>query len=204
MRIKEIVDGNGELIGAVSTPESGSDLETVAPKTTDDNIRIAHQPYRYDMMARFGFLGMPFYENKEGEEDKVLSEIDNLLHKSKISMLEHYYKNPNKLKADFRYQKNKKINELPIVTRKNIEEITDNVLNIVEKFLKEAYDKKNINEIAVVEDKVIEDKSENEIAKKSDPKEIRDKNIVNIAGLITKKLGKEDIDKLITLLETNE
>lgn len=201
MKITEIVDSNGELIGANSTPESGADLETVANKTTDDNIRIAHQPYRYDMMARFGFLGMPFYENKEGEQDKVLAEIDKMLYESKMAMLEHYYKNPNKLKADFRYQKNKTLNELPEITRKNIEEITDGVLSVVENFLKEAFEKKNINEIAVVEDKVVDNKTEDEISKKTDGKDIRDKNIENIAGLISKKMDKEEIDKLITLLE---
>jgi hypothetical protein len=201
MKIVEIVNSDGELIGANSTPESGSDLDTVAKGTTDNNIKIAHQPYRYDMMARFGFLGMPFYENKEGEQDKVIAEIDQFLYKNKMAMLEYYYKNPNKLKADFRHQKDKKLNELSESTRKNIEEITDGVLSAVEKFLKEAFEKKNINEIAVVEDKVVEKKSEDEISKKSEDNDIRNKSINNIADLIAKKLDKSEINKLITLLE---
>lgn len=199
MKITEIVNGDGELIGNNSTPESGSDLETVAKGTTDDNIKIAHQPYRYDMMARFGFLGMPFYEGVDGED--VINEIDEKVFEYVSESMKYYYKNPNKLKTGYRNIQNKKLNEVPSNIIEYVKNISDGVLDVVENYLRKAFDKKKISESTVVEDKVISDKSEDEISKRSDDNDIKDKNINNIAGLISKKLDKNDINKLITLLE---
>ena len=199
MKITEIVNGDGELIGSNSTPESGSDLETVAKGTTDDNIKIAHQPYRYDMMARFGFLGMPFYEGVDGED--VINEIDEKVFEYVSESMKYYYKNPNKLKTGYRNIQNKKLNEVPSNINEYVKNISDGVLDVVENYFRKAFDKKKISESTVVEDKVISDKSEDEISKRSDDNDIKDKNINNIAGLISKKLDKNDINKLITLLE---
>ena len=58
----------------------------------------------------------------------------------------------------------------------------------------------NIDESKVVEDKMINKKSEDEISKKTDNSDIKDKKIQKVAGLIN-KLDKKDIDKLINLLE---
>ena len=200
MIIVEIVDDNGELIGLNSTPESGSDLETVANKTTDQNMSIGHQPYRYDMMARFGFLGMPFYEGVEGE-DQTLNEIDNKIYEFILESMKHYYKNPNKLKIDYRNTYNKDLNEAPEGINSYVKSISDGVLDIVESFIKRGVGKDNIDESNVVEDKMIDNRTEDELSKRSVDSEIKDKNIKNVAGLINKKLDKGDINKLITLLE---
>lgn len=200
MRIVEIVDDNGELIGLNTTPESGSDLETVASKTTDQNMGIGHQPYRYDMMARFGFLGMPFYEGVEGE-DETLNEIDNKIYEFVLESMKGYYKNPNKLKTDYRNIYNKGLNEAPTGINNYVKSISDGVLDIVEAFIKKGVNKDNISESNVAEDKMIDTRNEDELSKRSEDNNIKDKNIKNVAGLINRKLDKNDIDKLITLLE---
>lgn len=200
MRIVEIVDDNGELIGLNTTPESGSDLETVASKTTDQNMGIGHQPDRYDMMARFGFLGMPFYEGVEGE-DETLNEIDNKIYEFVLESMKGYYKNPNKLKTDYRNIYNKGLNEAPSGINDYVKSISDGVLDIVEAFIKKGVNKDNISESNVAEDKMIDTRNEDELSKRSDDNNIKDKNIKNVAGLINRKLDKNDIDKLITLLE---
>ena len=200
MRIVEIVDDNGELIGLNTTPESGSDLETVASKTTDQNTGIGHQPDRYDMMARFGFLSMPFYEGVEGE-DETLNEIDNKIYEFVLESMKGYYKNPNKLKTDYRNIYNKGLNEAPSGINDYVKSISDGVLDIVEAFIKKGVNKDNISESNVAEDKMIDTRNEDELSKRSDDNNIKDKNIKNVAGLINRKLDKNDIDKLITLLE---
>jgi hypothetical protein len=48
---------------------------------------------------------------------------------------------------------------------------------------------------------VVDKKGEDEIASKSKDKEVQSKELEKIAGLINKKLDKQDIDKLINLLE---
>ena len=68
---------------------------------------------------------------------------------------------------------------------------------IAQKLVK--YDE-NLNETKVVEDKVIGSKNEDEITKKGEDNDVRDKKLQKIAGLIN-KLEKKDIDKLINLLE---
>jgi hypothetical protein len=62
----------------------------------------------------------------------------------------------------------------------------------------------SLNEVAVIEDKVVDKKTEDEISKKSDDKGVREKNLQKIAGLINKKFHKQDIDKLINLLENKK
>ena len=74
-QIQEIIDSDGELIGVNDTPENGSNLETQANNTTDYNAKVGHQPYRYDMLGRFGFTLLPFFEGVEAQDDPLLDEI---------------------------------------------------------------------------------------------------------------------------------
>ena len=57
-----------------------------------------------------------------------------------------------------------------------------------------------IDESKVVEDKMVDKKSEDEISKKTEDNTIKDKKITQIAGLIN-KLDQKDVDKLKNLLE---
>ena len=78
----EIIDSNGELIGSDDIPTNGSDLETQANNTTDYNAKVGTQPFRYDMLGRFGFTLMPFMEGKENQGQQEL--IDDLAKEGKI------------------------------------------------------------------------------------------------------------------------
>jgi len=68
-------------------------------------------------------------------------------------------------------------------------------------FEKSFKDPEQIDEGVVIEDKVVDKKSEDEMSTKSKDTEVQGKELEKIAGLINKKLDKQDIDKLINLLE---
>lgn len=194
----EIIDTNGELIGREAAPTSGSDLESAANKTSDTNARIGQQPFRYDMLGRFGFTLMPFMEGKEnqGQTDLKLDLI-NLMAERYMEIMEYYYKNPNLLKSD--YRKMKENTDDP--KQKEHFETADKIISIVQEHFEKAFkEPETIDESSVVEDKVVDKKSEDEITNKSDDDEIKDKKLEVVAGLIN-KLDKKDKDKLKTLLE---
>ncbi len=201
MKITEIINSSGELIGSNDTPTSGSDLDTVAKGTTDTNLRTGHQPYRYDMMARFGFLGMPFFESAGDDKMKIFDEIDEAIFKNMVDTMAEYYKNPTLLKTDYREIYNKSLNDCPEKIKAKVRKLSDAVMEKVGENFKEAT-KTTIAESTIVEDMVVDKIAELEMSKKGDDNGIRNKDVTKIAGLINKKLDKKSITKLINLLET--
>lgn len=202
--INEIIDSNGELIGANDVPTSGSDLETRANNTTDYNQKVSQQPYRYDMMGRFGFNLMPFYEGKEsvGDDDSpILNDLAKFMFERYIELLKHYYQNPNKLKSDYRI-KSEETFETQSEHGKNIDmDFAKKIMKIIEPYFEKAYkDSTNIDESVVVEDKMVSKKTEDEISEKGKDNDIKDKKLIKIAGLIN-KMSQTDINKLTNLLE---
>ena len=92
-QLYEIIDSNGELIGGNAIPTSGSDLETQANNTTDYNVKVGTQPFRYDMLGRFGFTLLPFFEGKDAEdinpeEVPILKELAKLMYEKFMETLE--------------------------------------------------------------------------------------------------------------------
>ena len=200
--LNEIIDSNGDLIGSNSTPTHGSDLESQANNTTDNNVRIGTQPFRYDMLGRFGFTLLPFFE---GENEKVndenipiLKDLAKLMYDKYMETLEYYYRNPNKLKSDFRLHNETDFDSQPDEKRNIDYAWAKKIVEIIHPYLNK--DKQSVDESKIVEDKVVDKKSEIEISKKKEDGDIRDKKIEKVADLIN-KLDKKDIDKLINLLE---
>ena len=203
--LMEIIDSNGDLIGSSDVPSSGADLETAANNTTDYNAKIGTQPFRYDMLGRFGFTLMPFMEGKENQgQAELLDDLAEVMYDKYMETLEYYFRNPNKLKSDFRLHSEHNF-ETQAEDKKKIDfEWSKKVMKVVEKHFENAFKQPDtLDEAAVVEDKVVDKKSEDEISKKSEDKEVMEKQLEKIAGLINKKLEKKDIDKLINLLERN-
>ncbi len=209
MKIKalnEIIDANGELIGANDIPTSGPNLDSAANNTTDYNMKVGTQPYRFDFMGRMGFGLQPFYENdnsKDGDnqdDNELLKDIAKLMYDKYMEVLKHYYKHPNQLKSDYRV-KSEQTFETQETKYKNVDfNLAKKVLKIVDQHLSSKDEKKNIDEGVVVEDKMMEKKSEEEMSKKTESNDIKDKKLVKIAGLIS-KMPDKDVDKLMTLLE---
>lgn len=203
-KLKEIIDSNGDLIGNDAIPRFGSDLETQAGGTSDKNAKIGQQPFRYDMLGRFGFSLMPFMEGKENEaQTNLMNDLEELMYERYMEILKFYYKNPNKLKVDYR-----KITSDGVDPRKEINTVySKKILKIVEKHFEKEFKNldeqfhENIAEGKVVED-IIVNKKENKLLKKSDDNEVKDKKLQKIAGLIN-KLDKNDVNKIINLLEIN-
>lgn len=197
--LMEIIDSNNDLIGSDAVPKNGSDLESQASNTTDYNVGIGTQPFRYDMLGRFGFTLMPFFEGKENDGQlDMKKDLNNLLKIFYGEILEFYYRNPNKLKSDFRKYKNDEVFEF------KFNSIDNKIIKTIEKHFEKSFKSpENIDESKVVEDKVIGSKKEDEISKKNDSKDLREKHLEKIAGLIG-KLDKKDIDKLINLLEVKK
>jgi hypothetical protein len=198
----EIIDSNGDLIGKNDVPPTGADLETAANNTTDYNAKVGTQPFRYDMLGRFGFTLMPFMEGKENQgQQELLSDLAHLAYERYMEILEYYYRNPNKLKSDFRLMSEKNFDTQPDEKKAKNFECAKKMAKIVEKHFENAFkEQETIDEGVVVEDQVIEKRSEDEIANKSKDKEIGDKKLEKIADLID-KLDKEAKDKLKKLLE---
>lgn len=192
--IDEVVDKDGNLIGYSDNPEKGGDLESQAKNTTDYNAKISRQPYRYDMLGRFGFTLFPFFEGEDSDKNlEILNDVASLLFETFKKTVEHYYKSPNKLKPDH---------------RKIIEdsEYTPEVLKEIGKLLQEKIfdliknNNNKIDESSVYEDVVIKEKDRKWIEKKEKDNEILDKDIKKIVGLLN-KLDKKEIDELIKKLD---
>ena len=187
IQLFEIIDSNGELIGRNDVPSTGADLESGANGTTDMNVGKGQQPFRYDMLGRFGFTLLPFFEGKEDQGQKeLLKDLAQLMHDKRIDILKYYYKNPQLLKPDYRKEAAGEPH--------------------FEKAFKEPIDEvDSINEDKIIEDNVAEDKlvdkrGEDEISQKAEDNDIKDKKLEKIAGLIS-KLDQKDKDKLTNLLE---
>lgn len=201
----EIIDSNGDLIGSNDIPTNGNNLESQASNTTDYNQKIGTQPYRYDMLGRLGFSGYAFMEGKEDQkQNELFNDLSELMHKRYLDILKYYHKNPNKLKPDYRkaIDDNKYSEECVKDNTKLANEIMKTIQSHFENVFKsEIIDEtSSINEESVVEDKMIDKKCEDEISKRSEDKDVREKKIEKIAGLIN-KLDKKDVNNLINLLE---
>jgi len=208
----EIIDSNGELIGNTDIPTVDANADTQASNTSDYNQKIGTQPFRYDMLGRFGFTLMPFMEGVDKHQGQAELENDlvDLLNDRYVELLSHYYRNPQKVKSDYRkYSADKEVGE---EATKHSVIWADKILKILEKHFGNAFNNlderlktldeqfhENIAEGKVVEDKMV-DRKEDEMSTKTEDGEVREKKLEKIAGLIN-KLEKKDIDKLINLLE---
>jgi len=197
----EIIDSNGELIGKNDVPQTGSDLETAANGTTDMNVGKGQQPFRYDMLGRFGFTMMPFMEGKENQEQlELLKDLTELMHERFVDILGHYYRNPNQLKPDYRKEDE---GQHSGEHDKYDAEYARKIMKVVQDHFEKAFKEPDtLDEAAVVEDKVVEKKTEDEMSEKGDDNDVQEKKLEKIAGLIS-KLDKEAKDKLKNLLERN-
>jgi hypothetical protein len=116
-----------------------------------------------------------------------------------LDLLGRYYRNPNDVKIDYRkYSKEKQISQ---EVEEYNKEWAEKALNIFQKHFEDAISDEieTIDESSVLAEKMVS-KKEDEITEKSEDKELRDKKIKKIAGLIN-KLEKKDIDNLINLIE---
>lgn len=206
-QLKEIIDSNDDLIGKDDIPKSGGNLETQASHTTDINAKIGMQPFRYDMLGRFGFTLLPFFEGKNADDIDpndvpILKDLAKLMYDKYMETLEYYYRNPNKLKSDFRMHSEYDFETQPEDRKKMDFDWAKKVIALIHPYLEDKdVEKKPVDEGKMIEDKMVEKKTEDEISKKSDDKGVREKSLQKIAGLINKKFDKQDIDKLINLLE---
>jgi len=203
--IDEIIDTNGELIGNNAIPDVDANADVQANNTTDYNAKIGTQPFRYDMLGRFGFTLMPFMEGEDKLQGQAELENDviDLINQRYLDILKYYYKNPQKLKSD--YRKYSDVEEITDDVMKDSMMCADKLLKIIEKHFEEPFKqldehfKENLVESKVVEDKMV-DKKEDEFSTKSEDNGIKEKKLEKIAGLIN-KMEKKDINKLINLLE---
>ncbi len=202
-KIDEVVDGNNNLIGYSDDPEKGGDLESQAKNSTDYNAKISRQPYRYDMLGRFGFTLFPFFEGKEDDEQNaLLNDLLDLLFRERVKTLKHYYKNPNKLKNDYRKLSK---DEFKVPTEEidtELQETTKEILKVIEPHIEKSLEglQRNLDENVVIEDKVVGEKNTKWIDEKDKDKEVLDKDIKKVVGFLN-RLDREDLNKVINLLE---
>jgi len=201
----EIIDGNGELIGNDDIPKVDANADTQAKNTTDYNQKVGQQPFRYDMLGRFGFTLMPFMEGVDKNESQAELENDliDLMNEKHINIISYYKQNPKKIISDYR----KHVTDEEIsddVMKQNVEWV-NKIIKIIEKHFEKSLKNldeqfvENIAENKVVEDKMV-DKVKDAMLTKTDDNALKGKRLGQIAGLIN-KLDKKDIDDLIDLIE---
>lgn len=204
--LDEIIDGDGELIGSDAVPKSGSNLETQASKTTDYNANVSHQPFKYDMLGRFGFSY--FFENEDtyDKSNEVLDELAKFMYDKYMEILEYYYRNPQKLKSDFR-KKSKldfETDDSTSIDYESAEKILDIIKPHMEDSLKSLDEKlrESIDENEFLEGKLLDKSDIRELKSERDngESEIFDKKIKKIAGLID-KMSDKNKNKILKLLE---
>jgi len=204
----EIIDGNGELIGSDAIPAVDANADTQASNTSDYNAKVGTQPFRYDMLGRFGFTLMPFMEGEDKNQGQAELENDlvDLMNQRYIDLVSHYKRNPKRIQSD--YRKHVTDGEISDETMQFSVEWADKILKIIEQHFGKAFNqiekideqqRENMVEGSMIEDKMV-DKKEDEMTTKAEDGEIKEKKLEKIAGLIN-KLEKKDIDKLINLLE---
>ena len=198
--LNEIIDGHGDLIGADDIPNVDANADTQASHTSDYNQKVGTQPFRYDMLGRFGFTLMPFMEGEDKNQGQAELENDivDLMNERYLDLLKHYKRNPKRIQSD--YRKHVTDGEISDETMKYNVEWAEKILKVVEEHFGKAFSQiEKIDEGKVIEDKML-GKKEDTMPSKSEDGEIREKKLEKIAGLIN-KLEKKDIDKLINLLE---
>lgn len=169
--LKEFVDKNNALIGIDTGYNINKKSETNANQTTDKNVFTNAQNFSHDFLGRFGFS---FYEN----------DGDNI----NVDKIKDFIKLLKTLKGEmFSFFKKNKINSLKDGFDKYIKFVEDELSGVI-----------NEN-VTVVEDKVLDSKTEDEIKEERDEDELYDE-IKKVADILS-KLNKNDINKLITLLE---
>jgi len=201
--VDEIVDLNGDLIDLSDVPQNGSNLETAANNTTDYNAKVGHQPFRYDMLGRFGFTLLPFFEGEDKNQGQAELENDivDLMNERYVALLKQYYKNPQSLKTDHRkYVKDKEVDEAIMKDRVTW---ADKVLKVVEEHFGKAFSKlEKIDENSFIEGKILDKKDDKELTgERKKNKDVLDKKAQKIADLIN-KLDKDEVKKIKNLLET--
>jgi hypothetical protein len=194
--INEVIDADGGLIGSDNVPKTGPNMSTVSKKITDYNMAVGHQPFGDSMMGYFGSVMLPFFEGEGSDEkNKDLTDTLEILRKFYEELMKHYYKNPNSLKNDFR-----------IYTEK--ETISKDVVKYFEVYAKEIVKKfgdkpSSVDESIVDEDTIVDKKIDNFLSAKSNDRDITDKSVTKIAGLIN-KLDNGSKNKLKNLIEVSK
>ena len=189
--INEIVDSDDDLIGANKVPQNGSDLATRAANTTDYNNSVAHQQYRSDFLGRMGFSSL-FYEsedktNTDDENNQLLKDLTKKAFDIKFDFLKYYYKNPQKLKADYRLLVDVDYKH----DHSNVEAtaIAKEIMKTIHPHISKAIDEIAIQTLS--EDIVHKSEKDDEFSTKKEDKLI-DKNIEKIADLINKQLDNKE------------
>lgn len=207
-KIDEIVNADGELIGGEDVPTNGANLSTAANNVTDYNAKVSHQPYRYDMLGRFGFTLLPFFEGVEdASSDELVEELAKYFYDDYMEMLKYYYKNPKLLQQDYRKKSRLDFDsdESNSHDIRKAGEVLELIKPHFEKSLKALDEnlKSGVNEGSFIEGKMLDKKTDNDVVgEKSKDNELSDTKLKKIAGLLNNEFNQEDLDKLITLLET--
>ena len=191
-KLEEIIDGDGNMIGQEDKPQYGSDLETQADKTTDYNAKVHGQNFKNDFLGRFGFY---FYES-EGDNSNVEDTLAKIMYEKFKETLDWYHKNPDKIESDWKLHQNTTFEDQPEGSREHDYEWASDILKALAPHMK-----KDLNETAVVEDKIKDKKDDKWISSKKKDNDIIDTKMKKVADLLD-KLSDKEIDKLITVLES--
>lgn len=188
--VHEIIDGNNDLIGGEDIPKTGSDVQTRVSGITDKNVNQSRQPFTYDMIGGLGYMMFPFFES-EDENSGLLESIGGVIGEYNRKKIVEYFKNPNKLKLEYR----NRVNESNISSDEML--LAGTVLEII----KEKYNNKlnEINSKQVVEEVVVDKRDDDVMNLKKDDNDILDVKAKKIVDVLS-KIDTVILDKVINIL----
>jgi len=217
--VNEIIDSNDNLIGSDNIPSTGSDLESAGIGTSDSNVFKGHQNYRNNYAS---ILGFSVLEQEKNNDEKVIDE-DKIINNDNYKALKFTQSDPNLGDIEMRI--------LPIISQNKVlieknhwlpaDKNGKRIIKTGKKFfnlseyndlIKKFRSLKNVKEIdidkerykneSLDEDKISDKKDDDKsINKKKTNNDILDKKIGNIADLLNKKFNKDQLNKLVNLLE---
>ena len=199
-KIEELLDADGNLIGTDDYPTTGANKEGDANNTTDYNARVHGQNFKNDFLGRFGFY---FYEDKQ-EEPEVVEDLAKLMYDKFVDTMKYYHENPDELEKDHQLHANGAFETQPREKKEVDYKWAWKVMSTIKPHLEKTLDSMSVSEGIVNESKVVEDKlvdkKDKGMKNKKDDKELKSKKIEKVAGLLN-KLNKDDLNKLVNLLE---
>lgn len=189
--INEIIDGDDNLIGNSGTPPTGSNKETEANGTTDQNAVMHGQNFKNDFLGRFGFW---YYESEE-EVSSLKEKIAKMMYGKYLQTLDYYNQYPDKLKSD--HEKHLSGEEIDFEGNMNSvdHEWADEIMKLIKPFIKD-----QIDENADLKEDLVEPKDKENLKKEKDDDRELNAKAKRVADLID-KLPEKDREKIKKILE---
>jgi hypothetical protein len=173
-------------------PEIVEELEFVVGEAKTKEVLATIKPFVEEALDSMGGI---VTEGKTVNNKKVEDTLAKIMYEKYKETLKHYHENPEKLESDYKLHQKCNFDTQPKGSREHDYEWAKDILKTLKPHMKG-----EISEAKVVEDKLTDKRTDNDIVKK---KERGLAKMEKVADLLA-KLPKNDLDKLMNLLEVKK